>query len=154
MPRSPLRFLRTLNYLAFLPLASRAPMYGRLLTRLLADDRIPPSTKAVLALAAGYLASPIDVIPEGIPFLGAMDDLVVVVLALDVFFQSVPQELLSEKLEEAGIDRRALERDLEQMRRVVPRPVRAAARRLPGAIEGVFGLIGRTGLDSRARRFL
>jgi hypothetical protein len=39
--------VRTLNLLAFLPLAGRAPMYGRLLWALVLDPRVPASRKAL-----------------------------------------------------------------------------------------------------------
>ena len=159
MPRSPRRggragFFRSLNYLAFLPLASRAPTYGRLLVALLGDDRIPPSRKAVLGLAAGYLLSPIDLIPEAIPLLGAMDDLAVVVIALDVFLEGVPRALLDEKLEQLGIDSGELDADLARVRKTVPRPVRAVFKRIPAAIEGAASLIHRSGADRRLRDWI
>ena len=159
MPRSrrsgrSLGLIRTFNYLAFMPLASRAPMYVRLLWALLRDERIPTSQKAVLGLAAGYLASPIDVVPDFIPFLGAVDDLVVAVLAIDVFLESVPEALLDETLLELGIERELLERDRAQIRRMVPRPIRRLAQRVPGAIEGVAELIRSSGIESRLRTWI
>jgi uncharacterized membrane protein YkvA (DUF1232 family) len=145
------RLFRSLNYLAFLPLASRAPTYGRLLLALLGDDRIPPSRKAVLGLAAGYLLSPIDLIPEGIPLLGALDDVAVVIIALDVFLEGVPRALLDEKLLELGMDGDELDEDLARVRRTVPRPVRALFKRLPAALDGAASLIRRSGADQRLR---
>jgi uncharacterized membrane protein YkvA (DUF1232 family) len=159
MPRSkrsrgPLGLVRTLNYLAFMPLASRMPMYGRLILALLRDERIPASQKAVLGLAVGYLALPIDLIPETIPIVGALDDVAVAVLAVDIFLERVPRALLDEKLAELAIDRNELDRDLAQVRRLVPSPIRRAAMRLPEAIEGVGSLIERTGIDRRLRSWI
>jgi uncharacterized membrane protein YkvA (DUF1232 family) len=152
--RVPLSFIKTLNYMAFLPIAARAPTYGRLVFALLRDDRIPWSRKAVLGVAAGYLASPVDIIPEAIPFIGALDDVAVVVLALDIFLEGVPVELLHEKLDELGIDRAELEGDLERVRRTVPRPIRRLAMRLPDAIGAAGSLIRRSGADARLRTWL
>jgi uncharacterized membrane protein YkvA (DUF1232 family) len=159
MPRSkrsrgPLGLVRTLNYLAFMPLASRMPMYGRLILALLRDERIPASQKAVLGLAVGYLALPIDLIPETIPIVGALDDVAVAVLAVDIFLERVPRALLDEKLAELDIDRGELDKDLAQVRRLVPSPIRRAAMRLPEAIEGVGSLIERTGIDRRLRSWI
>jgi len=159
MPRSkrsrgPLGLVRTLNYLAFMPLASRMPTYGRLILALLRDERIPASQKAVLGLAVGYLALPIDLIPEAIPIVGALDDVAVAVLAVDIFLERVPRALLDEKLTELDIDRGELDKDLAQVRRLVPSPIRRAAMRLPEAIEGVGSLIERTGLDRRLRSWI
>lgn len=129
--------LRALSWVALAPLAAKAPTYGRLLVDLLADPRIPLSRKAILGLGAGYLVMPIDLIPDFIPVIGRLDDIAVIVLALDLFLESVPQALLYEKLTALDIDARELERDLARVRRFVPRPVRAMATRLPGFVDMV-----------------
>ncbi len=129
------RVFSTLNWMALTPLAARAPMYGRLMLELLADRRIPLAKKAILGVAAGYLISPIDIVPDFIPIIGRIDDAAILILALDLFLESVPQELLYEKLVALDIDGRQLERDLARVRRFVPRPVRALAMRLPDLID-------------------
>jgi uncharacterized membrane protein YkvA (DUF1232 family) len=141
--RSPFRVgLGVLTLWPFLPIVARVPLYGRLIVELLADRRVPASRKAVLGLAAAYLASPIDLIPDFVPFISRLDDLAVVVIALDLFMEGVPRELMIEKMYQLDIDGRELERDLETFRRFVPGPVRSAARRLPAALEKGMGLIG------------
>src|SRR5215213_6463758 len=90
------RVMRTLNLLAFLPLAPRMPLYARLLMSLAADPRVPGSRKALLALAAAYVASPWDLVPDRLPFLGGLDDVVVVVLAVDAFLEGMPVGLVDE----------------------------------------------------------
>ncbi|MFI5292078.1 MAG: YkvA family protein, partial [Candidatus Limnocylindrales bacterium] len=105
--RRPLRqvnLARTLNLIAFLPLASRAPVYGRLIWSLLRDDRVPPAQKAVLAVAMGYVVLPIDLLPDRLPILGVVDDVAVAVIAIDLFLEGVPATLLDEKLVELGIE--------------------------------------------------
>lgn len=49
---------------------------------LVADPRCPRRSKALLVFAAAWIASPIDLIPEFIPFLGPLDDAVVAALVL------------------------------------------------------------------------
>jgi len=154
-------YVRALNYMAFLPLASRAPDYGRLLLALVRDERVAWSHKAVLALAAGYVLSPIDLIPESVPLLGAADDVAVTVLAIDLFLERLPAGLLNEKLDELGIDRPALERDLAQVRRLVPRPIRRLLAELPTALEAGATLVSgglaaarRLGLEERLHAWL
>ena len=129
---------RTLKYLAFLPLASRAPDYGRLLVSLLRDPRVPALRKASLVGAAAYLVSPLDLVPEWLPVRGALDDVVVVVLALELFFAGLPGELIEEKLEELGIDRASFHQDRAVVRRLIPRPLRQAARVAPRVAEALF----------------
>jgi uncharacterized membrane protein YkvA (DUF1232 family) len=70
--------LRSLRWLAFVPVASRVPTYARLIWALAQDSRIPASRKAILAGAAGYVLLGRDLIPDDIPVLGGIDDLAVV----------------------------------------------------------------------------
>ncbi len=92
---------RAFGLMAFLPLASRAPIYARLMLALVADERTPAARKALLAGAVGYLVLGRDFVPDRVPILGGLDDLVVVVLAVDLFIDGVPDELLAEKLARA-----------------------------------------------------
>jgi uncharacterized membrane protein YkvA (DUF1232 family) len=145
------RMTRVLNLLPFLPLASRGPVYGRLLLSLATDPRVPASRKALLGMAAAYLVSPVDLIPEWLPVVGAIDDVAIVVLAVDVFLEGLPTDLVDEKLAELGVPRDELEKDLARVRRMVPKPIRAAVSRIPAALEGVAAAAQRSGLDRRLR---
>src|SRR4051794_11563733 len=53
-----------------------------LFRRLLADDRVPRRRKAALLLLLGYLALPIDLVPDFLPVIGQLDDAVMVALVL------------------------------------------------------------------------
>jgi uncharacterized membrane protein YkvA (DUF1232 family) len=143
--------MRTLRWLAFVPVASRVPMYARLIWALAMDPRIPSSRKAVLVGAAGYVLVGRDLIPDQIPILGGLDDLAVVVLAVEVFFDGIPDEIIEEKLEELGIDPDAFERDMDQVRRLTPAPVRRIIRRLPGAIDSAGRLIAKSAIGPKVR---
>jgi uncharacterized membrane protein YkvA (DUF1232 family) len=63
-------------------LVSLLPNLIRLFRGLLGDARVPRSSKALLMLAGLWLASPIDLIPEFLPGVGALDDAVVAGLVL------------------------------------------------------------------------
>ena len=143
-----------LRYMGFLPIASRVPMYSRLIWALVRDKRVPASNKAVLALAAGYVLMGRDLIPDDLPIVGALDDLAVVVLAVEVFFDGVPEDVLVEKMTELGIDREAFERDMDQVRRLTPAPVRAFIRRLPSAINAAGRFIKQSGAGPRLRSWV
>jgi len=147
-------FSRALKLLAFLPVASRIPTYARLVTALVLDDRMPAGRKALLAGAAGYLVVGRDLIPDYVPVLGGIDDLVVVVLAVDLFLEGVPDDLLEEKLDDLGIDRAAFDRDIAQVRRLTPGPVRRAIRRVPGLIGGAGDVMKQLGLGPRMRAWI
>ncbi len=127
--------LTALSFWPFLPLLRRAPVYGRLLIELALDGRVPWSRKAMLGMAGAYIAAPIDVIPDWIPVISRFDDVMVTIIALDLFLEGVPREVMIEKMYALGIDGRELERDMEAARRLLPMPVRSLARRLPNLME-------------------
>lgn len=62
--------------------AAMLPDLLRLLRDLSRDPRVPRRAKLIGLAAAAYIAVPIDLIPDVIPVLGAVDDAVVVVFAL------------------------------------------------------------------------
>lgn len=143
--------LRSLRWLAFVPVASRMPTYSRLIWALVTDSRVAPSRKAVLVGAAGYVLLGRDLIPDDIPVLGGIDDLAVVVLAVEVFFDGIPEDILEEKIDELEIDREAFRRDMDQVRRLTPAPVRRIIRRLPEALDTAGRLIKQSGIGPRVR---
>jgi len=145
---------RALGIMAFLPLASRAPIYARLIMALVLDERMPSSRKMMLAAAAGYLIVGRDIIPDEVPVLGGLDDLVVVVLAVDLFLDGVPAELLAEKLKELGIDRVAFDQDMARVRRLTPGPVRKTIRRIPTLVGQAGDAIENTGVGPRVRKWV
>ena len=147
-------FSRALKLLAFLPVASRIPTYARLVTALVLDDRMPAGRKAVLAGAAGYLVLGRDLIPDSVPIIGGIDDLVVVVLAVDLFLEGAPDDLLEEKLDELGIDRASFDRDVAQIRRLTPGPVRRTIRRVPDLVGGIGDVFKQFGLGPRMRAWI
>ena len=145
---------RALGLMAFMPLASRAPQYARLILALLMDERTPAQRKALLAGAAGYLLIGRDVIPDDIPVLGGLDDLVVVVLAVDLFLDGVPEELLAEKLRDLDIDRSAFDQDIARIRRLTPGPVRKTIRRIPELIGQASSALEGSGIGPRVRQWI
>ena len=108
----------------------------------------------LLGAAAGYLVLGRDIIPDDVPIIGGLDDLVVVVLAVDLFLDGVPQDLLEEKLLDLDIDRAAFDRDIAQIRRLTPGPVRRTIRRVPTLIAGAGDAISQLGLGPRVRAWI
>jgi uncharacterized membrane protein YkvA (DUF1232 family) len=127
--------ITVLSLWPFLPIASRATTYGRLIVELATDSRVPWSRKAILGLAAAYVVSPIDLIPDFVPLISRVDDVMVTIIALDLFLEGVPRELMLEKMYTLGIDGRELERDMETVRHLLPWPIRSIGRRLPAILE-------------------
>jgi uncharacterized membrane protein YkvA (DUF1232 family) len=66
---------------------------ARLLWRALRNPLTPRWFKLGVALAALYLISPIDLIPDFAPFLGLADDLILVPLALKWLLARLPAEV-------------------------------------------------------------
>ena len=67
-----------------------------LFRRLLADDRVPRARKLSLVLMLGYLALPIDLIPDFIPVAGQLDDAILVALTLRFVLHGSGRELVGE----------------------------------------------------------
>ena len=65
----------------------------RLLKAVWKDPRTPWHAKAVLAATVAYAISPIDLIPDFIPVLGHLDDLVIVPLGFWIAYRLVPREV-------------------------------------------------------------
>jgi uncharacterized membrane protein YkvA (DUF1232 family) len=70
------------------------PRLVRLVGGLAVDTRIPGQTRLWIGAAAVYLASPLDLLPDWIPVLGQLDDLIVAALLLDALFEKVPYEIV------------------------------------------------------------
>ncbi len=145
---------RPLGWLAFLPVASRVPTYSRLVWALARDERIPTSRKVLLLGAAGYLVVGRDLVLDDIPLLGGLDDLAVVVLAVDLFLEGVPEAVMAEQLDALGIDRDAFDRDVAQIRRLTPGPVRRLLRRVPVALDAAGRLVQTSRLGPRLRGWI
>jgi uncharacterized membrane protein YkvA (DUF1232 family) len=65
-------------------------------TAIAKDPRIPSRDKAVLAGMLALIVSPFDIIPDFIPVLGQLDDLMILILMLDYVCNRVPDEILRE----------------------------------------------------------
>ena len=65
------------------------------------DSRVPWYAKLVAGAVAAYALSPIDLIPDFIPVLGYLDDLIIVPLGILLAIRLVPDDLMQEFREEA-----------------------------------------------------
>jgi uncharacterized membrane protein YkvA (DUF1232 family) len=66
------------------------------------DPRVPWYAKALAALVAGYALSPIDLIPDFIPVLGYLDDVILVPLGIAAVIRLIPPEVMAEHREMAA----------------------------------------------------
>jgi uncharacterized membrane protein YkvA (DUF1232 family) len=72
------------------------PNLALLFKGLIEDPRVPRSSKALLLFGLAWFASPIDLIPEFIPFLGPLDDAVVAALILRRLGRTAGREVVQE----------------------------------------------------------
>lgn len=92
------------------------PEIVRLLWKVVRDKRTPMLVRGGLIGIAAYLALPFDVVPDRIPVLGQIDDVVVLTVGVRTLLRQVPEPVLREHW--SG-ERRILEA-------VLGRPVRYA----------------------------
>jgi uncharacterized membrane protein YkvA (DUF1232 family) len=72
------------------------PRVVLLIPKLMKDGRVPLRTKLALAGLGIYLASPWDIIPDFIPGLGQLDDVVILLLFIDGVLNQVDDAVLLE----------------------------------------------------------
>jgi uncharacterized membrane protein YkvA (DUF1232 family) len=72
------------------------PNLAILFNGLIQDPRVPKGSKMLLLFGAAWIASPIDLIPEFIPFLGPLDDAVVAALILRRLVRTAGREVVEE----------------------------------------------------------
>ena len=77
-------------------LAGFLPACVTMIRRLRRDPQVPRSAKVAILIAMVWVISPIDLIPEFLPVIGPLDDVVVVVLALRYAARRVPRHVLLE----------------------------------------------------------
>jgi uncharacterized membrane protein YkvA (DUF1232 family) len=65
------------------------------------DPRVPWYARAFAAVVVGYAFSPIDLIPDPIPVLGYLDDLILIPLGVALAIRMIPPRVLAECREEA-----------------------------------------------------
>ncbi len=70
------------------------PNLAVLIGRLVADPGVPTTAKVALGAAAVYLASPVDLIPDFIPLVGYLDDVILVAIIVDGLLNHLDRDLL------------------------------------------------------------
>lgn len=68
------------------------------------DPRTPWHAKLLAALVVGYAFSPIDLVPDAIPILGYLDDLLLVPLGIALALRMVPPAVMDECREQARLE--------------------------------------------------
>lgn len=77
-------------------LVSFLPACATTVRRLRKDPRVPRRAKVAVVIAGLWVLSPIDLIPEFLPVIGPLDDVVVVALAFRYAAKRIPRHVLEE----------------------------------------------------------
>ena len=79
--------------------ANAIPQLGKLLYRIARDPRVPRRHKMVAVALAAYGVMPFDIIPDWLPGIGQLDDLVLIALSFDTLLNRIPEEVLRDHWE-------------------------------------------------------
>ena len=77
-------------------IAALAQREMRVYQLLISDDRTPKPAKWLLGIAVAYLLSPIDLIPDFVPVIGYLDDVIVVPVLVGIALKLIPQSLFED----------------------------------------------------------
>ena len=69
---------------------------------ILKDPRTPKLSKFFLGLAVGYALNPVDLIPDFIPIIGYLDDLIIVPVLIFIAVRLIPKKMLEEHRKAEG----------------------------------------------------
>ena len=97
-------------------IAVRVPRYTRLAWRLFREPRVPLKSRFLVALGGAYALSPLDGIPGFIPVAGQLDDLWVLLSALEAALKDLPSALREGLLAAAGVTMEQLRADRLRVR--------------------------------------
>lgn len=94
--RRPTTATRTRAKRTVLDVIRQLPYYLRLLGGLVLDRRVSVLDKALLAGAIAYIVAPIDLIPDFIPFLGEVDDVFLLMAAIERLVAHAGREVVAD----------------------------------------------------------
>ena len=75
------------------------------------DDRTPFAAKILIAVTVGYLLSPIDLIPDFIPVLGILDDIIIVPALIYLSIKLLPADVVADARLKAMADTGGLKKN-------------------------------------------
>lgn len=81
--------------LGVVSLIKRAPYYARLLLGMIADGRVSLFDRLLVVASIAYVISPLDIIPDVIPLLGQVDDLVLVITTVSRLFDRAARDVIA-----------------------------------------------------------
>ncbi|MEA2635574.1 MAG: hypothetical protein QOH92_2341 [Chloroflexota bacterium] len=97
-------------------IARELPRYGKLTYCLYRDPRVPQRNKIALAAAMALILNPVVDVPLRLPILGEMDAVALTVLAIRVFVEKAPKDVVAEHQEQIALGTSLFDRDLRNGR--------------------------------------
>jgi uncharacterized membrane protein YkvA (DUF1232 family) len=122
----------------------RLPAYLKLVAAMSRDDKVPATAKGILAAGGIYAVSPVDLVPGIIPVAGQLDDLYVILTAVQQALRVTPDDVAQRHLEATGISPDDIQHDLASVRHLVKEAAVVTAR---------YGVRAAKETGNRIRRF-
>ncbi|TMC63127.1 MAG: hypothetical protein E6J16_09955 [Chloroflexota bacterium] len=97
-------------------IARELPRYGKLTYCLYRDPRVPQRNKIALAAAMALILNPVVDVPLRLPIFGEMDAVALTVLAIRVFVEKAPKDVVAEHQEQISLGTSVFDQDLRNGR--------------------------------------
>ena len=97
-------------------IARELPRYGKLAYCLYRDSRVPQRNKIALAAAMALILNPVVDVPLRLPIFGEMDAVALTVLAVRVFVEKAPKDVVAEHEEQIALGTSVFDHDLRNGR--------------------------------------
>ncbi len=104
--------------------AAAVPAVIKLVARLAGDSRVDLRARLVLAGAVGYIVLPFDIVPDWVPGLGRLDDVVVSALAMKILLDGAGEEIVREHWDGSDRALHAFQEIIEWLATIVPGKLR------------------------------
>jgi uncharacterized membrane protein YkvA (DUF1232 family) len=93
-------------------IARELPRYGKLTYCLYRDSRVPQRNKIALAAAMALILNPVVDVPLRLPIFGEMDAVALTVLAVRVFVEKAPKDVVAEHEAQIALGTSVFDQDL------------------------------------------
>ena len=108
--------------------ARAVPATGKLLYRLVRDERVDEKKRLAAVAALAYAVLPFDLIPDKLPLIGRVDDVVIGAAAIHALLEEAGEEIIAEHWEAGDSSLDALRSGVEMVAGLVPKPLRRILR--------------------------
>ena len=131
-------------------LMQRIPNYIKLMYAIYKDRAVGVSQKAILSIGIAYGISPIEFLPNIIPIVGLMDNVLIIIWCLKKAIRGMDEELVAKHLQQSGLSMELFELD----RQIAKSTIKNTARGSIKLVSNGFKIVGYSalGLVQRLKR--